>query len=165
MNSIIKIDKVKQQRSQRKEVRAKSILAFILLIGILFGNGCFQKVDNTANLGFASYVLKILGASKNQNVETPAFTPPAGNYTADQTIALSTTTVGATIYYTLDGTNPTYSSTVYTGIIPVAGNGITKMIKAIAVKSGMVDSIVATASYTINYGQVATPAFTPPALL
>lgn len=163
MNSIIKIDKVKQQRSQRKEVRAKSILAFILLIGILFGNGCFQKVDNTANLGFASYVLKILGASKNQNVETPAFTPPAGNYTADQTIALSTTTVGATIYYTLDGTNPTYSSTVYTGIIPVAGNGITKMIKAIAVKSGMVDSIVATASYTINYGQVATPAFTPPA--
>ena len=76
MNSIIKIDKVKQQRSQRKEVRAKSILAFILLIGILFGNGCFQKVDNTANLGFASYVLKILGASKNQNVETPAFTPP-----------------------------------------------------------------------------------------
>ncbi|MBK6608452.1 MAG: chitobiase/beta-hexosaminidase C-terminal domain-containing protein [Leptospiraceae bacterium] len=140
MNSIIKMDKFKPQRSRRREVGANSILAFVLLIGILFGNGCFHKVDNAANLGFASYVLRILGAGKNQNVETPTFTPPAGNYTTDQTIALSTTTVGATIYYTLDGTNPTYSSTVYTGIIPVAGNGITKMIKAIAVKSGMVDS-------------------------
>lgn len=163
MNSIIKMDKVKPQRSQRKEVRANLILAFILLIGILFGNGCFQKVDNAANLGFASYVLRILGASKNQNVETPTFTPPAGNYTTDQTIAISTATVGATIYYTLDGSMPTASSTVYTGVIPVAGNGITKMIKAIAIKSGMLESAIGTASYTINYGQVAIPTFTPPA--
>jgi hypothetical protein len=43
MNSIIKMDKIKPQRSQRREVRANSILAFVLLIGILLGMDAFIK--------------------------------------------------------------------------------------------------------------------------
>lgn len=40
--------------------------------------------------------------------------PVAGTYAADQSVALTTTVVGAKIYYTLDGTSPTATSLVYT---------------------------------------------------
>jgi hypothetical protein len=159
---------LKRVRPQRIALREKSLLAFIVLVIFLVGNGCIPRVKNgLANLGFASYVLRILGTSKstisipiNANVETPTFTPPGGNYTTDQSLTLNTTTTGATIYYTLDGTTPTASSTAYTGAISITGNGTSKTIKAIAVKAGMADSVIGTALYTIQYG-VAVPIFTP----
>lgn len=40
--------------------------------------------------------------------------PVAGTYAADQSVALTTTVVGAKIYYTLDGNPPTATSLVYT---------------------------------------------------
>ncbi len=58
---------------------------------------------------------------------------------ADYVLTMSTTTVGATIYYTLDGTNPTTASTEYTAPIPFLQNGT---VKAIAVKDGMDNSNV-----------------------
>ncbi|MDP4290230.1 MAG: chitobiase/beta-hexosaminidase C-terminal domain-containing protein [Bacteroidota bacterium] len=100
----------------------------------------------------ASYVILL-------PVATPTFNPPAGNYTSVQNVAISSTTQGATIYYTTDGTAPTSSSPVYVGPITV---GTSSPINAIAVKSGMSDSPVATAAYNILL-PVAAPTFTPPA--
>lgn len=54
-------------------------------------------------------------------------------------IRLSTSTSGATIYYTTDGSNPTTSSTRYTGLITIKKN--TK-IKAIAVKGSNYSSVM-----------------------
>ncbi|CDV96358.1 Phage capsid protein [Desulfitobacterium hafniense] len=80
-------------------------------------------------------------------VATPKALPTAGSYTGAQSVALSCDTPGATIYYTTNGSTPTTSSTAYNGPIAVAA---TATIKAIAVKSGMTNSVVMTAAYTIS---------------
>jgi len=80
-------------------------------------------------------------------VATPTFNPAAGTYTTTQSVTLSTTTSGASIYYTVDGSTPTTSSTLYSSAISVSN---TTTIKAIGHKSGMTDSAVASAPYTIN---------------
>ena len=81
-----------------------------------------------------------------ENVATPTFSPVAGSYTSAQTVSIACTTEGATIYYTLDGTTPTTESTVYAEAFTVSE---TTTVKAFAVKEGMLDSEVATATYTI----------------
>ncbi|MBE5878519.1 MAG: hypothetical protein E7288_00875 [Lachnospiraceae bacterium] len=62
-------------------------------------------------------------------------------------VRLSTETLDATIYYTLDGTTPTRNSTVYTDAIVVNKN---VLILAFAVKEGLKDSPVATFHYTVR---------------
>jgi Pro-kumamolisin, activation domain/Chitobiase/beta-hexosaminidase C-terminal domain len=101
------------------------------------------------------------GSSSNKmsTVATPTFTPAAGTYSSAQTVTISDTTSGATIYYTTNSTTPTTSSTQYTGPITVSS---TETIEAIAA-SGMTNSAVATATYTIQETQVATPTFNPAA--
>ncbi len=61
-------------------------------------------------------------------------------------IGISTSVAGATIYYTLDGTEPTSSSTVYTASKVTINNACT--LKAIAIKDGEF-STVSSASYSI----------------
>ena len=82
-----------------------------------------------------------------QQVATPTFTPAAGEYTEAQNVEIACTTEGATIYYTLDGTDPTVNSTAYTTAIAVSDS---TTVKAFAVKEGMTDSEIATAVYVIN---------------
>jgi len=102
-------------------------------------------------------------ASTPSEVETPTANPPAGTYASAQTVTLASATGGASIYYTLNGTEPTAASTLYSGGIPISA---ATTLKAIAVKSGMTDSGVLTAVYTITdplLETVATPSATPPA--
>jgi N-acetylneuraminic acid mutarotase len=88
---------------------------------------------------------------------TPAFSPAGGTYTTTQMVAISDATPGASIYYTTDGTNPTTSSSKYSGPITVSS---TQTIKAIAAASGYSNSAVASGLYTIQ-PPAATPAFSP----
>ena len=87
-------------------------------------------------------------------VGAPTVNPAAGTYTENQTVALTTTTDGATIYYTTDGTTPSKTNgTKYTTPITVsgvAGQSVETTIKAIAIKDGMQDSKVETFEYIIN---------------
>lgn len=64
-------------------------------------------------------------------------TPTIQQVTGTHNISITTTTPGAKIYYTIDGTTPTTSSTLYTGPSEDLGG---KLIKAIAVKDGMINS-------------------------
>lgn len=80
-------------------------------------------------------------------VEKPVFTPAAGTYNAAQNVTIACATEGADIFYTLDGTEPTASSTKYTAAIAVSTDG-THTIKAIAIK-GSDKSEVVTAVYKI----------------
>ena len=81
-------------------------------------------------------------------VATPTFSPVAGTYTGTQTVTISTATSGATLYYTTDGSTPTVFSTLYSGPVSVL---VSETLKAIGIKSGLANSAVATAAYTINH--------------
>ena len=78
---------------------------------------------------------------------TPTFNPPAGTYAGSRSVTISDGTSGATIYYTTNNTTPTTLSTKYSGAITVAA---TETIQAIATATGMTQSAVAIASYTIT---------------
>ncbi len=93
-------------------------------------------------------------------VGTPTANPTAGTYSANQSVTLTSSTGGATIYYTTDGSEPTITGGAtggttqqYTAPILVTGTvgqSITTTIKAIAVQNGMQDSSVETFTYTIK---------------
>jgi Malectin domain/Chitobiase/beta-hexosaminidase C-terminal domain len=84
--------------------------------------------------------------NKATQVAIPTFSPAGGTYSSGQSITISDTTGGATIYYTTNGATPTTSSTVYTGPVSVSA---TETIEAIAVASGLSQSAVASSTYTI----------------
>ncbi len=90
-------------------------------------------------------------------VAAPTFTPEGGDYNAAQNVEIASATTGATIYYTLDGSDPTVESTLYSAPIELTSN---TTLKAIAAKAGSVSEI-ATAVYTITITTVATPTFEP----
>jgi beta-glucanase (GH16 family) len=99
----------------------------------------------------ADYIIDELPAS------TPVFTPDGGHYTADQKVAITDSTAGATIYYTTDGTVPTTASTKYTRRIQVSGR---ETLRAMAEAPDYTRSEVATAHYDIT-PEAATPVFHP----
>jgi hypothetical protein len=90
-------------------------------------------------------------------VSTPTFSPKAGTYTAAQSVAISSSTSGSTIYYTTNGSTPTTKSTKYSGKVTVSTS---LTLKAIATKSGMTTSGTASGSYTIAIA-TAAPTFSP----
>ncbi len=88
-------------------------------------------------------------------VGKPTFSPPAGTYNSNQSVAISCATPGSTIRYTTDGTDPTSSSPVYSAALSITQS---TTLKAKASKAGFSDSDVTTAVYTLK---VATPTFSP----
>ena len=106
------------------------------------------KTANTALSANASTALTVVWTKKSSGVPcaAPTFSPAAGGYTSAQNVTISTTTEGATIYYTTNGNDPTTSSSVYSAPIAVSSN---MTIKAMAAKSGYNNSSVSSASYTI----------------
>jgi glucosylceramidase len=92
---------------------------------------------------------------------TPTFTPLAGTYTSAQSVTLATTTAGASIYYTLDGSTPTNTSTLYSAANPIQVSTTTTINAIAAEPPGYLNSNVATATYTINLPAAATPTFSP----
>lgn len=77
-------------------------------------------------------------------VLVPTFTPPAGNFYAPIEISMASATEGASIYYTLDGSEPTTASTLYTSPFTLMA---TTTVKALAVKADMENSSITTAIY------------------
>ncbi|MCR4735889.1 MAG: SUMF1/EgtB/PvdO family nonheme iron enzyme [Treponema sp.] len=86
---------------------------------------------------------------------TPTFSVAAGAVDSGTSVTISSSTEGAVIYYTTDGSTPTIYSTRYSGAISIT-EAVT--IKAIAVADGYSNSSVASASYTIK-GVASTPTF------
>ena len=78
------------------------------------------------------------------NVATPTFTPAATDFLGSTSVTIACATEGASIYYTLDGTEPTKASTPYTAAISI---NETTTVKAIAYKDGEASNI-ATKTFT-----------------
>ncbi|MFZ5645809.1 MAG: phage major capsid protein [Bacillota bacterium] len=112
------------------------------------GMPVFGEAFVVVNIANAAPTTSVLFAQDVANtVATPKALPIAGAYTGAQSVALTCDTVGATIYYTVDGSTPDATKTAYNGPIAVAA---TATIKAIAIKAGMTNSAVLSATYTIS---------------
>lgn len=74
----------------------------------------------------------------------PTISPNGAIFTNYALVSISCLTTGATIYYTLDGSNPTISSTRYAAPFTVSNSAA---VTAFAVQSNLVDSAVASASF------------------
>src|SRR5579859_2501326 len=111
--------------------------------------------DPTVGLSLPPFSMTVLTVA-SAATQAPAFSVPGGTYPAAQSVAISTTTPGANIYYTADGSTPTASSTPYTGPVMVDK---TVTLQAVATASGLAPSAVSTAAYSIGLPTAATPVF------
>lgn len=85
-------------------------------------------------------------------VNAPVITPNGGEVTADSEISISCATDGASIYYTIDGTEPSATNgTLYSAPFKLSAAAT---VKAIAVKSGLDNSSVTETSFTFPVANI-----------
>ena len=118
----------------------------------LSGTVSFPTTIDTNNISATSTISIEINAA--DIVDFPIADINSGVYRNNLSISLSSSTPGSTIYYTLDGTDPSITNGIeYTSPISIkgaVGKSINKTIKAIAVKSRMLNSSIETFTYTIN---------------
>ncbi len=103
----------------------------------------------TSNTASAAYTL---------TPNAPSFSPGGGTYTTAKTVTVATSTAGAELRYTLDGSTPSSSSSLYTSALQIS---TATTLKAIALKSGWNDSAVTSTTYAFNYGTLTAPVLSP----
>ena len=77
---------------------------------------------------------------------TPVITPAGGTYESQQVVTIASPTKSGVVYYTLDGSQPSRFSTMYSKPITV---DYSKTVKAVAVAESDANSVTATSDYTI----------------
>lgn len=105
---------------------AQQAAGTVYVIQVTNGNNC--------QISSVEFYKAVTGAPEN-----PTFSVAAGVYESAQSVALACETEGAEIRYTLDGSDPTSSSALYSTPIAVA---TTTTIKAIAIKNSISSDIV-----------------------
>lgn len=101
----------------------------------------------------ANYVLSL------GTVATPTIVPGSGTYSAEQTVTIATSTPGAVLRYTLDGSDPTLNSALYASPLKVAAP---KMVKARGFKSDWNGSATATETFVFSDGAAPIPSVDVP---
>jgi hypothetical protein len=125
-----------------------------------FGDGTFpqafagsvETVVVTWNGKSDHFSITVNNANHTDIVATPSVTPSTGSYAFPLSVTLSTTTAGATIYYTTDGTDP---STTHNNGTPITTSGPVQLdgpatLKAVALKAGSNPSSQLVAHYLIS---------------
>ena len=105
----------------------------------------FPAVTKTAFAAATAQIYIKVGNGQN-TAATPTFSPGAGEVAQGTPVTITSTTEGASIYYTTNGDEPTNASTLYED--PVVINSACT-IKAIAIADGFANSAVAEAAYTL----------------
>ncbi|OIP00285.1 MAG: hypothetical protein AUJ98_08490 [Bacteroidetes bacterium CG2_30_33_31] len=85
------------------------------------------------------------------SVSAPIMSSPSGTYYSNKSISLTSTTAGTTIRYTVDGTNPNSTSTIYSSAISISQNTV---LKAIAYLTSSDSSTITTATYILKVDTV-----------
>ena len=114
-------------------------------------NGSASPVVLTAT-NFQVRASEIIVTVGDAGLSAPIFSPGAGTYYQPIDVTIRCITEGAKVYYTMDGSTPTTSSTEYTTPISLSSDAT---IKAISALDGEVSDVV-TASYVFTEA----PAFT-----
>jgi hypothetical protein len=107
------------------------------------GNG-FENTDAVDLATLSGFTVS--NASGSGQVATPTFDLASGPYFGTQSVAIDTTTSGDTIHYTTDGSLPDSGDTQYSAPVSITTNSI---LKAIGIKSGLVDSMIASSAYDV----------------
>lgn len=77
-------------------------------------------VTNGKVYAIAHFAVNVYGLLNGEaTTAAPVIAPNGGTFTTSQTVTLTSATTGAQIYYTLDGSTPTTSSTPYSGAITI----------------------------------------------
>ena len=131
---------------------------FIMPSGLPDGYKVYILAEVANKWEYTDYASKPVEITIEEKVETPIADLKGTTYNESESLTLTSPTEGADIYYnmTTDGTDPadpTTASTAYKGAISLMGTlgkSETYKIKAMAVKSGFLDSDIATFTYTID---------------
>ena len=113
-------------------------------------NGSTYSSAITLSTSCTIKAIAIKSGMTNSSVASQSYTPATVATPVitvnDGVVTITCATSGAVIHYTTDGSNPSASSTTYSAAFTPASS--VTQIKAIAVKSGMTNSSVATQAYT-----------------
>ena len=107
-------------------------------------SGSFPITVTAAGGGVTKTTFFTLSVTLALTVATPTFTPNGGSFTDLVSVAIQTTTPGASIYYTTDGSIPTQASTLYTGPMALTASAT---LYAQAFLSGYTPSAAAAATF------------------
>lgn len=108
---------------------------------------------------FGVFVIVKSSALAPQNAAPPSIYPAGGTFSGSVDVSLATSTLGASIRYTLDGSTPDPASPAYSTPVRMSASGV---LKAQSYKSGFADSAVSQASFAIQAPiVVATPLMSP----
>lgn len=113
-------------------------------------------------IGFAdSRVVTSAAFSILPKVATPVISPSSNVFTISASLTITCSTINATIYYTTDGSDPTFSSLIVFPYAPIIvdGEGV-HTLKAFAAKNDMLKSDVAVKVFTIQ-PRAQPPNFSP----
>lgn len=113
----------------------------------------FARKSGMTDSATLSLALTVKSANPIGTVSTPVIVPSASSILTTDTVSLSSDT-GATIYYTVNGTTPTTASTVYSAPFTLTAGSVT--VKALATKTGLNNSAVASKTFTVTTPAVAT---------
>jgi alpha-tubulin suppressor-like RCC1 family protein len=102
-----------------------------------------------ARSGSQTVSATVTGTVQTSMVATPAFSPDGRTRTSATTVTLTTATAGATIHYTLDGSEPTQADRAASSGTTVTLVGV-QTLKARAYKQGMTPSAIKTANYRVQ---------------
>jgi Legume lectin domain/Chitobiase/beta-hexosaminidase C-terminal domain/Fn3 associated len=122
-------------------------------VGFTGGTGHYSSVQDILNWTFVS------NSSGQPTVATPMISPVTGTYSSQQTVTITDATSNSSIFYTIDGSQPTTSSTLYAAAFSVSS---TTTVKAIATAPNFTPSATATSLITINpQSPTSTPLISP----
>lgn len=136
-----------------------SVVAFEREVGVLGTNGLpvkpvITRIGPDGNLYYmlttyttSSGTIQMVRFTSQQTVATPTITPSGGTFADPVEITLSTSTPDAQLRYTLDGSEPDSTSTLYTGPFTVSTDTI---VKAKAFKNGLNPSSTQSALFIIG---------------
>ncbi len=107
-------------------------------------------VSGTVAAFYLNRIVVTYSTGTPSSTDAPTYSVNGGTFTIAQSITLTSTTANAKIYYTLDGSTPDNTKTLYTGAIAL-NTTATTTIKAIAYDSnGANPSSVTSQTYVIN---------------
>ncbi len=122
----------------------------IAILALLLAGGCANPLSTALSDSKDTWTLRglLLFPSQDRKADTPNISPEPGINVGTVVATISTTSDGAVIRYTTDGSDPTTSGTAVTGSSVSIDADMT--IRAVAFGPGFMNSDIAEASYTIR---------------